>query len=70
MPNINQENNGHRPEHHISAAAEGGEQVEPNEKDSIIAVLKELQSETLNQQKKSENELKEGLKKFLPKAYH
>ena len=65
MPNRNQENNDYRPDHHISAAAEGGEQVEPNEKDSIIAVLKEFQSETLNQQKKAGNELREGLQKFL-----
>ena len=67
MSNRNQENNEYGPDHHISAAAEGGEQVvvEPNEKDSIIAVLKEFQSETLNQQKKSENDLREGLKKFL-----
>ena len=65
MPNLNQENNDHRPEHHISAAAEGGEQVEPNEKESIMAVLKEFQLETINQQKKSENELREGLQKFL-----
>jgi len=65
MPNHNQENNEYGPDHHISAAADSGELVEPDEKDSIIAVLKEFQSETLNQQKKLENELKEGLKKFL-----
>ena len=64
-PNLNLEKNDYRPEHHISANAEGKEQVKPNEKESIISVLKEFQSETINQQKKSENELKEGLKKLL-----
>ena len=65
MPNLNQENNDYRSEHHISAAAEGGEEVEPNEKESIMAVLKKFQSETLNQQKNAENVLREGLQKFL-----
>ena len=58
--NLNQENNDNKPEHHISANAESGEQVE-----TIISVIKQIQSEKLNQQKKSESELKEGLKKFL-----
>ena len=54
-----------KPEDHTSTNAESGEQVEPKEKESIISVIKQIQSEQLNQQKKSESELKEGLKKFL-----
>ena len=65
MPNLNQENDDNKPEHHISANTESGEQVEPKEKESIISVIKQIQSEQIIQQKKSESELKEGLKKFL-----